>query len=521
MGRLFSISTSVILVLCLFLSGCGSAGNSASITENTAAFNFDVSMDHITSVALHAGVSVYDPSILKANGKYYIFGSHMAAAVSDDLRNWTYIGNGYKVSNPVFLDLMKNEEAFSYAGNKHSLIRTDDGGWHVWAPDVIYNRAMQKYVMYFCTSSTWNASNLCYAISDVPEGPYIWQGALIYSGFTEATLPHTDVLQYVKEDYAREHYMKSPSEYNYDDYPNAIDPTVFYDHDGRMWMVYGSWSGGIFLLEIDENTGKVIHPKADEENRVDPYFGKKLLGGGHHSIEGPYILYNDNTGYYELYVSYGGLNREGGYQIRVYRSKTVDGNYADMNGKYPGKNTDHANDGLKLSGNYLLPSLPMAYMATGHNSAFVDDDGKRYLCFHTRFDNATEDHEPRVHQYFTNEEGWPCLLPYETNGETIAEGGYPMEKMAGRYYIIDQGTAIDDKIATPVVIYLTEAGNVYDENGKAGTWRYTDQSAYLHIEFHGNTYSGIFCEMKDEANTNVLVFSAVGNNESIWGVKYQ
>ena len=37
--------------------------------------------------------------------------------------------------------------------------------------------------MYFCTSSTWNASNLCYAVADNVEGPYKWMGALIYSGF--------------------------------------------------------------------------------------------------------------------------------------------------------------------------------------------------------------------------------------------------------------------------------------------------------------------------------------------------
>ena len=45
-----------------------------------------------------------------------------------------------------------------------------------------------------------------------------------------------------------------------------------------MWMVYGSWSGGIFLIEIDEETGYPIYPEADEENLVDSYYGKKLLG---------------------------------------------------------------------------------------------------------------------------------------------------------------------------------------------------------------------------------------------------
>lgn len=62
-------------------------------------------------------------------------------------------------------------------------------------------------------------------------------------------------------------------------------------------------------------------------------------------------------------------------------------------------------------------------MATGHNSAFVDDDGRKYIVNHTRFDNATEEHEPRVHQFVVNEEGWPCMLPYATSGEKVSDMG--------------------------------------------------------------------------------------------------
>lgn len=69
----------------------------------------------------------------------------------------------------------------------------------------------------------------------------------------------------------------------------------------------------------------MIHPEADEEHNVDAYYGKKLLGGGHKSIEAPYILYDEATDYYYLYVSYGTLTSSGGYQVRVFRSKTVDG----------------------------------------------------------------------------------------------------------------------------------------------------------------------------------------------------
>ncbi len=500
--------------------------DSAQAEEDTAEeapadLDYTVSYDGIITAKIEAGVSVHDPSIIKADGKYYIFGSHMSTAVSEDLRTWTSIGDGYKVKDAIYYELMANDEAFAYAGSKNSVIPTDDRGWHVWAPDVIYNEATGLYYLYFCTSSTWNASNLCYATSENIDGPYEWQGALIYSGFTAETLDSTDVTEYVDRETAKDTYIKKSNEYNYNEYPNAIDPTVLYDEDGRLWMVYGSWSGGMYLLELDAETGEVIHPEADEENRVDTYFGKRLLGGNHSSIEGPYILYDEESGYYYLFVSYGSLTREGGYQIRVFRSETIDGDYVDMNGEYPldTTNPEHNTYGLKLSGNYYLPSLEMAYMATGHNSAFIDDDGKKYIVNHTRFDNKTEEHEPRVHQFIVNEEGWPCMLPYATDGETVSESGYEMADMAGRYYVINQGTAIDANIAEPFILYLEENGKVYGD-GITGSWEYKDNTCYMNITYGDVSYSGVFCQMNDEAGTQVMTFSAVGNNESVWGVKY-
>ena len=486
-----------------------------------ADLDFTVSYDGIETAKIDAGVSVHDPSIVKVDGKYYIFGSHMSTAVSEDLRTWTSLGDGYKVKDQIYYELMANKDAFAYAGSKNSVIPSDDRTWHVWAPDVIYNEETGLYYLYFCTSSTWNASNLCYATSENIDGPYEWKGALIYSGFTAQTLDDTDVAEYVDRDTAKDRYIKKSNEYNFNKYPNAIDPTVLYDGDGRLWMVYGSWSGGMYLLELDKSTGEVIHPEEDEANRVDPYFGKRLLGGNHSSIEGPYILYDEESGYYYLFVSYGGLAREGGYQIRVFRSETIDGDYVDMNGEYPmdTDNPEHYPYGLKLSGNYFLPSLEMAYMATGHNSAFIDDDGKKYIVNHTRFDNKTEEHEPRVHQFIVNEEGWPCMLPYATDGETVSESGYSMTDVAGRYYVINQGTAINAEIAQPFILYLDESGKVYGD-GVEGSWEMKDNTCYMKVSYQGTDYSGVFCQMNDEAGTQVMTFSAVGNNESVWGVKY-
>ena len=98
--------------------------------------DFTVSYDGIKTADITAGVSVHDPSVIEADGTYYIFGSHMSGASSEDLRNWTSIGDGYTQSNPIFDDLLGTEHVFDYTGSRDSVIPTDDGTYHVWAPDV-------------------------------------------------------------------------------------------------------------------------------------------------------------------------------------------------------------------------------------------------------------------------------------------------------------------------------------------------------------------------------------------------
>lgn len=62
-------------------------------------------------------------------------------------------------------------------------------------------------------------------------------------------------------------------------------------------------------------------------------------------------------------------------------------------------------------------------MAPGGQSTFQDDDGKYYITYHQRFDDGTEYHEPRVHQMYTNEDGWFVAAPFATMGETLSERG--------------------------------------------------------------------------------------------------
>ncbi len=486
-----------------------------------------------------SGVSVHDPSVIQAeSGDFYIFGSHMDTAVSSDLHSWTQLTSGVTANNPLFTGLFDNEKpAFTYVG------KNDQSWYSVWAPDVIYNKTMGQYVMYFCTTSSYIKSTICYATADTIEGPYEYQGTIIYSGFTSRTYQETNLLDYVTEEYIRKAYLRG-TVYNNHQWPNAIDPAVFYDRDGRMWLTYGSWSGGMFILELDEATGLPIRPDAavgtgdalekaaiaktstitDSVNWTDPYFGTHLVGGLHNSIEAPYILAPENSEYYYLFVSYGSLTTEGGYQIRLYRSENPDGPYVDTLGQQCGAEVFHNEFGLKMMGNYSFPSLSKAYMAPGHNSAIETGEGKLFLVFHTRFDDGEEFHEPRAHQLFVNRADWLVTAPFVYSGESLAvEGeGFSPKDIWGTYYLLNHGLAIGSTAQEAELVTLTKKGTITDSLGDTiGEWELEKGSVYITIGMDGVHYEGVVVEQSDDVGNPVLAITAVGdNNQTLWTVKY-
>ena len=77
-------TTLAAAVLVGTLAGCSSNANSNA--SSNAKNSSDSSQTSATEIK--RGES-HDPSIVKANGKYYIFGSHLAWLKSDDLVNWT------------------------------------------------------------------------------------------------------------------------------------------------------------------------------------------------------------------------------------------------------------------------------------------------------------------------------------------------------------------------------------------------------------------------------------------------
>ncbi|MDE5563872.1 MAG: transposase, partial [Oscillospiraceae bacterium] len=72
----------------------------------------------VQAAANKARVSVHDPSVVKDGRTYYVFGSHIEAAKTNDLQNWTRFTNGYMTpNNVVFGDLSRNlQKAFAWCG---------------------------------------------------------------------------------------------------------------------------------------------------------------------------------------------------------------------------------------------------------------------------------------------------------------------------------------------------------------------------------------------------------------------
>ena len=76
----------------------------------------------------------------------------------------------------------------------------------------------------------WNRSYLGLAQADSVEGPYTNQGIFLRSGYRAGELDTYPV--------------DGVTAYNPAVHPNVIDPAAFYDKNGNLWMVYGSYSGG-------------------------------------------------------------------------------------------------------------------------------------------------------------------------------------------------------------------------------------------------------------------------------------
>ena len=497
-------------------------------------------------------VSVHDPSIVwePVSQTYYIFGSHRAAAKTTDMMNWTAFTAPWATATS---NNATNSAALAEAvtwSKRGSTSYSVDG--NMWAPDVIWNKAMNKWCMYLSVNGDNWYSSIVMLTADNIEGPYLYKGTIVMSGFhTGTSYKDTDLEKVIGTQASLPNRYAVGNKWG-NRYPNCIDPCVFYDEEGKLWMSYGSWSGGIWMLELDENTGlrdyNVTYTLTGSGDgiTIDPYFGKKIAGGYYVSGEASYIEYIG--GYYYLFVTYGGLAaggvstdyNNGGYQMRVFRSEKPDGPYVDSQShdaiftSYQlnfGPKENDGNRGINIFGAYTSwgnqAKGNYGERSQGHNSIIAAEDGRTYLVYHTRFQNWGETHQVRVHQVFQSKNGWLVAAPFEYTGEELKSADIATtqqiatDRIAGKYKMLIHDYKLDHtskKASEPVDVELTTDGKI---TGKAtGTWKIEEGTSYVTLKINNTYYHGVMIEQTMEpTDTKVVAFTAVSANTgaTVWG----
>lgn len=532
-------------------------------------------LQNMQKAKTYGNVAVHDPSVVynPSDAYYYIVGSHIGVAKSKDLVNWSAVNTGKEHS--AFLD-QSYKTAFSScpthevqvkrgsdivtetlgsfdAGAYCSIYASNVSEWiagDMWAPDIIYNVQMKKWCMYLSLNGDNWASVIVLLTADSPMGPFKYEAPIVFGGFNNVSysgkkvdVAKTDMQIVTGSNSLPTRFSSAGSKWG-TYYPNCIDPCSFYDEDGELWLAYGSWSGGIFMLKLDKNTGLRDYTYTysgttlDANATSDQYFGKKIAGGYYVSGEGPYIQYIG--GYYYLFMSYGGYAPDGGYEMRVFRSSSPTGPYKDASENFATFNNyqlnfgpnSTSNKGMKLMGAFNnWGTMTVGECAEGHNSACVDADGNAFVVYHTKFNNGTVHHQVRVRQLFQNEYGWLVASPFrytamKTTQAQIETGRlYSNEAVAGTYQLLIHPYKLNHKNyaeATPISIVLSEGGKISGD--KTGTWEFTQEGkSFIKLTISGVTYYGVIAEQNIDGFTDMpaLCISCVSNaGVPLWAYKY-
>lgn len=235
-----------------------------------------------------------------------------------------------------------------------------------WAPYTEYVNG--EYRMYYSATKAFGSSEsrIWLAVADTPEGPFENRGVVADTwGTTDAE-------------------------------PNAIDAHVVDTEDGRKYLIYGSFFGGIFVKELEPETGLCKHCTAkDLGTRIAVKPKDSYIDGP----EGAAVMRVKNR--YYLFLSYGWLGDD--YDIRVGVSNTIEGPYLDREGK----SLDGVSLGQKLAGSYRFEAVnPYAapnkaaedswqfggFRGPGHGVPFYHEPWDKYFFVHHVRDGAMNLH---------------------------------------------------------------------------------------------------------------------------------
>jgi arabinan endo-1,5-alpha-L-arabinosidase len=264
------------------------------------------------------GIVTRDPSsIVKCKDGYWVFytGRGVPSYRSKDLVNWERGPAVFKTAPEWIAKAVPENRNMSY-----------------WAPDII--RVGDHYLLYYSVSTMGKMTS---AIG-LATNPTLDPNDPAYHWMDQGVVVQT-------------HEGQAGDAYN------AIDPSVFHDNDGSLWLTFGSYWSGIKLIQLDPQTGKPSAPDA-----------KPYSLAYNESIEASHLCRHGD--YYYLFVNWGSCCQgpKSTYNIRIGRSKTITGPYLDKTGA----------DLMQSSGSVFLPTANGPLIGPGH-AGTLNAEGKTWF----------------------------------------------------------------------------------------------------------------------------------------------
>lgn len=284
-------------------------------------------------------IGIHDPSILDTGSAYDLFSTHglIHEHQSTDLANFSE--GGYALpSLPAWTN--------AYTGSSGDL----------WAPDVSSHNG--EYWLYYAASTFGSANSaIGLAVSSTGDpGSFIDSGAPIYTSSDCSG-------------------------------SNAIDPASVVDTSGNAWMAFGSWSSGIQIVPVNNNTGMPTGAACTQ-------LAYHPTGTG---IEGSYIY--PHGGYYYLFASVDTCcdGDTSTYRIVVGRATSITGPYTDRGGL-----------ALTNGGGTILLSAHGNINGPGGESVFTGGSGA-VLVYHYYDGNNNGDPALGINNLGWTSDGWPYV----------------------------------------------------------------------------------------------------------------
>lgn len=420
------------------------------------------------------GANVHDPSSIKIGDTYYLYSTdayyippninfrddstvhmgHIQIRSSKDLVHWSFEGW-------AFDQLPK--EAFNHVKEANDG-KAPKG---IWAPFI--RKVEDEYRLYYSVSYFGtNGSFIGLAISNSPLGPWEDKGAVVKTTYQSKI--------------------------------NAIDPSVVTDKKtGRDWMIYGSYFGGLYCMELNPLTGLALIA-GDQGNCV-----ARRADGQKRIIEAPEIVYNNEQDMYYLFVSYDPLFTF--YNIRVGRSKSPNGPFLDYFGN---DLKDTTNNYPILTHSYQFKNHP-GWSGNGH-CGILKDNGKYFVMHQGRL--APDNHmmQLQCREIKWLRDGWPVFSP-ERYHPVKESGGFCNKDMVGTWEMIE----LQD---------ITDQGKLLQGQIMAGGWKYSQKVYNLStplkmLEKQTFNKGNVFQLSSFSVNQNSIKFSHIQEQvfecELFWG----